>query len=308
MNSNNISTKFLLDSGDTNEYKELIKLFKENGHELWGSTTNPTLIAKTLSGRKINEKEAQDLQKQIVLEILSLLPGAVSAEVYSDAETTASEMIEQGEEIARWHKRVVVKLPTTLEGFKARSALRKAHIPVNNTLVFSQEQIFAICLHEKIMQQVYGPIDDLFPPFISPFVGRLEDIGENGMQLVEHGMKIKKELNVSKTAIKPSIWMLEASVRTTQHMLEGFELKTELITAPAKAYRAWLQTPEEPAISQESKFKSIPFWTAPKELTEIETEEEFMDVIQNSKLNIHHSQTDSGLKKFAEDWKAAITS
>lgn len=308
MKSLDISTKFLLDSGDTNEYKEIIKLLKENGHELWGSTTNPTLIAKTLSGRKINEKEALDLQKQIVLEILSLLPGAVSAEVYSDARTTASEMIEQGQEIATWHKRVVVKLPTTLEGFKARSALRKAHIAVNNTLVFSQEQIFAICLHEKIMQHLYGPIDDLFPPFISPFVGRLDDTLENGMDLVEHGMQIKKEVCASKAVIKPTLWMLEASVRTTAHMLQGFELKTELITAPAKVYRVWLQTSLEKQPDTKLELKPIPFWIAPKNLFEIETEEKFMSAIQNGELNINHPQTDSGLVRFAQDWKAVITS
>ena len=77
-------------------------------------------------------------------------------EVYADEKTTAAEMIKQGQEISRWHKRVFVKLPTTVEGFKARTALRQANIPVNNTLVFSQEQVFAICLHELIIQKQPG--------------------------------------------------------------------------------------------------------------------------------------------------------
>lgn len=172
-------TKLLLDSGDPKEYREIAKLAKDNNAEIWGATTNPTLIAKTLKDRKLTPKEAFDLQKEIVMEILQIVPGAVSAEVYADATTKAEEMIEQGRDIATWDSRIYVKLPTTLEGFKARTALRAQNIPVNNTLVFSQEQIFAITLHEKIMRAT-NKIDNPWPPFISPFVGRLDDGGENG--------------------------------------------------------------------------------------------------------------------------------
>jgi len=154
-----ISTRFILDSGDPDEYRAISILANSNGQKLWGGTTNPTLIAKSASrriaGQKFTDKEAFELQKKIVLELLTIVPGAVSAEVYADPETKASEMIQQGKEIASWDKRIYVKLPTTIEGFKARSQLRKEKIPINNTLVFSQEQIFAICLHEQIMQNEY---------------------------------------------------------------------------------------------------------------------------------------------------------
>lgn len=131
------ATKFLLDSGDPDEYREIAKLAKDHGSELWGSTTNPTLIAKTILNKKFTQDEAFQLQKEIVLEIVRLLPGAVSAEVYADESTTADEMIAQGREIATWHQRVVVKLPTTLEGFKApdRSS-KKRHFNQQYACVF----------------------------------------------------------------------------------------------------------------------------------------------------------------------------
>src|SRR5690349_17207707 len=125
-------TKFLLDSGDPAEYREIAQLAKEKGSELWGSTTNPSLIAKKLSGDKLTRQEAFALQKDLVMEILSIVPGAVSAEVYADTQTTARDMIEQGRDIASWHERIYVKLPTTLEGFKARTQLRKEGIAINN--------------------------------------------------------------------------------------------------------------------------------------------------------------------------------
>lgn len=291
---------YLLDSGDPNEFREIAKLAKDHRNELWGATTNPTLIAKKLAGKKVSQTEAFELQKQIVLEIISILPGAVSAEVYADEKTTAEEMIKQGKEIVTWHNRVVVKLPTTIEGFKARSALRKVKVPINNTLVFSQEQIFAICLHEKIIQKQYGPIQNEWPCFISPFVGRLDDIGIDGMQLVEHGMKIKQ-------IVGENLWMLEASVRQNEHMQRGITSKTELITAPAKVYREFFggqlsTTNHQPR----ANLTPITYWQPPQELIDIQTEEAFFETISYNKLNIHHDLTNKGITRFADDWKTII--
>lgn len=303
---------YLLDSGDPNEYREIANLAKENESKLWGATTNPTLIAKKLAGpstslrvnKKISQTQAHDLQKQIVLEIINIVPGAVSAEVYADEKTTADEMIKQGRDIATWHKRVIVKLPTTIEGFKARSVLRKTNILINNTLVFSQEQIFAICLHERIIQETYKPLNNLFPSFISPFVGRLDDINIDGMQLVEHGMKIKE-------IVGAELWMLEASVRNLEHMQRGIDCKTELITAPAKVYRDWFATMNhEPSTMNHpaANLSPIPYWNPPQKLLTIQTEDAFFEAISSGKLNIQHDLTDTGITRFAEDWKAIITS
>ncbi len=299
---------YLLDSGDPNEYRQIAQLAKEQNQQLWGATTNPTLIAKKLAGKKVTQQEAYELQKQIVLEILDILPGAVSAEVYADQNTKAESMVEQGKEIATWHTRVVVKLPTTIEGFKARAALRREKIPVNNTLVFSQEQIFAICLHEKIIQQQHGPIQNEWPSFISPFVGRLDDIQIDGMQLVEHGMKIKQKVFEGVPTGTP--WMLEASVRNLEHMQRGLACGTELITAPAKVYREWfttrIQNSEFRAQNDVKQLASIPYWEPPEELLAIQTEDAFMNAITSGKLTIQHDLTDKGIIRFAQDWQTII--
>ncbi|MDO8639804.1 MAG: transaldolase family protein [bacterium] len=296
-------TKFLLDSGDPNEYREISKIAKDSGSEIWGATTNPSLIAKKLAGQKITPEKAYKLQKEIVMEIIEIVPGAVSAEVYADTNTTAEEMTEQGIEITKWHPRVVVKIPTTLEGFKARTALRKEKVITNNTLVFSQEQIFAICLHEKICRKSFGLIDPPaggWPPFISPFVGRLDDIGQNGMDLVKNGIRIKKLITDKNLA-----WMLEASVRKQRHIKEGIDVETELITAPAVSYREWFEKQE---IKEEAKneLKPIDFWQPPQELIGIDTTDKFMSAIVSGKLNINHDLTDKGIARFVEDWKAIL--
>lgn len=307
------STKFILDSGDLNEYKKIKSLAESNNSQLWGATTNPSLIAKAagLTDKKFTQKEAFDFQKDTILQIVEIVPGAVSAEVYSDLTTTATEMIEQGREIATWHQRVVVKLPTTLEGLKARSALRKEHINTNNTLVFSQQQIFTICLHEHIMQHKYGPLDDLWPPFISPFVGRLDDYGEDGMDLVENGMKIKKLFGQSLPASPLSIWMLEASVRKLEHIKRGILAHTELITAPASIYEQWFTLSEEErkkidASSYAEDLEHPAYWIPePKTLT-IDDEMKLYEAIESGKIDITHPLTEKGIVRFVEDWKTIL--
>lgn len=300
------NTKFLLDSGDPDEYRELMQIAKLHDSEIWGSTTNPSLIAKKLAGKKLTVKEAFALQKDLVLEILSIVSGAVSAEVYAAPETTAEEMIEQGREIATWHDRVVVKLPTTIEGFKARAALRSEKIMTNNTLVFSQEQIFAICMHEYLIQKQYGPTNELFPPFISPFVGRLDDVGQDGMSLVEHGMRIKQGFDLMLPSSKLAIWMLEASVRTAAHIQRGFDTGTELMTAPMKVYKDWFETGGEVKTDTTQNLTPLPIWTPSEEIQKIDTLDAFMQAIETKKLDITHPLTEKGIIKFVEDWKAIL--
>lgn len=302
--------KFLLDSGDPDEYRTISQLAKQHGSELWGSTTNPSLIAKKLEGRKISQKEAFALQKEIVLEIVSIVPGAVSAEVYADHNSTAEEMIAQGKEIATWHKRVVVKLPTTLEGFKTRTALRREGILINNTLVFSQEQVFAICLHEKLVQKEDGPIEDKWPPFISPFVGRLDDINEDGMAFVENAMKIK-ELVFKDAPSGASPWMLEASVRRVEHIKRGIDAGVEIVTAPAKIYQEWfsLSTEQQNSLNSTDYANSMekkPNFVPSDELLDIATLADFMDALEVGVIDIRHELTDKGITRFADDWKAII--
>ncbi len=295
--------QFLLDSGDPDEYRAIAALAREHNEVLFGATTNPTLIAKKLASTKVTQNKAFELQKQIVLEILDIVPGPVSAEVYADDKTTADEMISQAREIAKWHQRVVIKLPTTVESFKARTVLRQEKIPVNNTLVFSQQQIFAISLHEKLVQKE-SIVDNLWSPFISPFVGRLDDLAEDGMAVIEHAMKLKRTYNFT-----PLI--LLSSVRRVQHIKRGFDCEVDLITAPAKVYQEWftLTSEQKQAIDAKSytlNLKPINYWEPPPELLTINLIDQFMEAIASGKLNIQHDLTDSGLTRFAQDWQTII--
>lgn len=298
-------TKLLLDSGNIAEYQTIQALAKEKGSEIWGSTTNPSLIAKALAGKRVTPHEAFSvLQKEIVMGILQIVPGAVSAEVYASKDTTSEEMVEQGKEIATWDKRIVVKLPTTLEGFKARTELRKLGICINNTLVFSQEQVYAIALHEKLMQETYGkPLTD-WPCFVSPFVGRLDDIGLDGMSFVNHSM------NMLKTNFGEHIvWMLEASIRSLTHLKAGIAMDVELTTAPAKVYTDWFtMTDAELANIPISNplLQMIPDWKIPSELKTIKTIEEFMEALGSGLLTINHQLTDKGIEKFVADWQTIL--
>lgn len=301
-------TKFLLDSGDPEEYKLIGNLAREKGSELWGATTNPSLIAKKLAGKKIGQEEAFELQKQIVMKIVDIIPGAVSAEVYADENTKASGMIEQAEIIAKWHQRVVVKLPTTIEGFKARTQLRQQKIPINNTLVFSQQQVFAICLHEQIIQNERRPknreLAQRWPPFISPFVGRLDDINEDGMKLVENAMKMKNKLGFN-------CWILEASVRRVEHIKRGLLAGVEIITAPTKVLHEWFTLSKEKKealkpLSYAQNLTKEEYWQPSQELLSINSIDEFIKAIETGRLDIHHELTDKGVIRFAQDWESII--
>lgn len=296
-------TQYILDSGDPDEYRSISTLAKEHHEVLFGATTNPTLIAKKLAGRKVSQEQAFELQKQIVMEILDIVPGPVSAEVYADETTTAEQMTEQGREIAKWHERIVVKLPTTVEGFKARTILRQEKVPINNTLIFSQQQVFAVCLHEKIIQQE-GPIKDMWPPFISPFVGRLDDIGEDGTAVVEHAMHLKRAHNFT-----PLI--LLSSVRRVEHMKRGVDCEVDLITAPGKVYQEWFTMTDEQKVAVDTKaytssLKPIAYWDPDPELLAIDSEESFMEALEAGALDIRHELTDKGVIRFVEDWKTII--
>ncbi len=301
-------TKFLLDSGDPQEYKEIATLAKEQGSELWGGTTNPTLIARKIaaSGKKLSRQEAFTLQKELVLEIVETVPGAVSGEVYADHQTTADEMIEQGRDIASWHPRVVVKLPTTLEGLKARTVLRSEHIGINNTLMFSQQQIFAVTLHEKLMLALYGPAKTGFPAFLSPFIGRLDDKGENGLSMLHHSIEL-----VRKYFTPDTVWMLEASVRNAEQTKGGIDYGTELETIRTTVLREWLQlTPQQqeaidvPAYTK--NLTDIPSWTPTEELLNITTIEDLMHAISSGKLDITHPLTTAGIDRFVADWNTIL--
>lgn len=303
--------QYLLDSGDPEEFKAIATLAKEHNEVLFGATTNPTLVAKKLAGKKVSQGEAFELQKQIVLEITTIVPGPVSAEVYADEKTTADEMAQQGREMSKWHERVVVKLPTTIEGFMARTILRREKVAINNTLIFSPQQVFAVCLHEKLIQKEFTARqesdENMWPPFISPFVGRLDDVGVDGMAVVEHAMRLKRAHDFT-----PLI--LLSSVRRVEHMKRGLDCEVDLITSPGKVYQEWfpLTAEERNAIDTKSyttNLKPVSFWDPPAELLAINSVDAFIETLKAVRLlDIGHTLTDKGIARFSDDWKAIISS
>ncbi len=190
--------KFFIDTADIDEIRELAKTGLIDG-----VTTNPSLIAK--SGRKF---------KDVIQEICSLTEGPVSAEVTA---TDAPTMITEGHELAKIAKNVAIKVPLTVDGLKACQALSSEGTMVNVTLCFSAAQ--------AILAAKVGA------SFISPFVGRLDDIGLDGMDLIANIRGIYNNYPTFTTQI------LVASVRSPKHVVDAANLGADIVTIPPSALR-----------------------------------------------------------------------
>ena len=186
--------KFFLDTANINEIREAAAL-----GVLDGVTTNPSLISK--EGKPF---------KETILEICNVVNGPVSVEVIA---TEAGEMCREGQEFAKWHKHVVVKLPTTRDGVKACKCLSGQGIRVNMTLCFSPNQALIVAKAGAA--------------YVSPFVGRLDDISHNGMELVRQIVQIYKNYDF-KTEV------LAASLRHPMHVVEAALAGAHVGTIPAK--------------------------------------------------------------------------
>jgi transaldolase len=186
--------KFFLDTANLDELRKGVS---------WGIvdgvTTNPTLIAK--EGKPFEEH---------IREICGIVDGDISAEVVA---TDSAGMIKQGRELAKIHKNVVVKCPLTRDGIMATSALSKEGIRVNVTLCFSAGQAL---LAAKAGAYI-----------ISPFVGRLDDIGYEGMELVRSIVHIYKNYGF-KTKV------LAASLRSPMHVIDSAAAGADIGTMPFK--------------------------------------------------------------------------
>lgn len=279
-------TKIFLDGGDPEETKEIQKLLGF----LDGQTTNPTLVSKSpqiaqkvARGEKFSSKEILDAYKDIVSKISVLIPsGSVSIEVYSDNETLAEEMLEQAKQMNSWIPNAHIKYPTTYEGLKAAERSISLGMRVNMTLVFSQEQAAAVYAATRGARK--GDV------FISPFIGRLDDKGENGMSLIE---------NISKMYASGDghVEVLGASVRGLDHLMGLMSLKADIMTLPGKLIAQWHQNgaknPDKDFVYPKGNLKDIKF----KNLDLEKSWDEF---------DIRHDLTTAGLEKFAFDWNALI--
>jgi transaldolase len=197
--------KFFVDTADVAEIKDLAATGMVDG-----VTTNPSLVAK--SGRDFLE---------VLAEICGLVKGPVSAEVTA---TDADSMISQGRKLARVAGNVCVKVPLTWDGLKACKALSEDGTLVNVTLCFSAAQ--------AILAAKAGAT------FVSPFVGRLDDIGFDGMQLISEVVEIYR--NYPDTL---STEVLVASVRHPGHVIQAARMGADVATLPPAVLRQLVQHP-----------------------------------------------------------------
>lgn len=261
----NLKTKIFLDGGDPNETREAISMLGF----LDGQTTNPTLIAK--NPQAAQKHSPFDFYKKVVTEISGLIPnGSVSVEVYADANTKAEEMLTAAKEMFSWIPNAHIKFPTTTEGLAAAEKAVKEGIRVNMTLVFTQEQAAAVYCATK---------SEGADVFVSPFVGRLDDLGENGMDLIKNIIKMYEDSD-------HHVAVLTASVRNLNHFLYALALGSDIITAPFKILKQWAE-------SGMGNLKSIPY--------------QELDLNQSwRRFNIKHELTDKGIARFASDWNSLI--
>ena len=195
--------KFFIDTADVTEIREAHALGLVDG-----VTTNPSLIAK--SGRKF---------KDVIKEIVSIVDGPISAEVIA---LDAPGMIKEGKDLAKIHKNIVVKLPMTPEGLKACKALTEKGIKTNVTLIFTPMQ--------ALLAAKAGAT------YVSPFVGRLDDISQDGMGIIEEIRTIFDNYGYMAEIIV-------ASVRNPIHVLNSALIGADVATIP---YSVMIQLAKHP--------------------------------------------------------------
>ncbi|SCH50454.1 Transaldolase [uncultured Clostridium sp.] len=195
--------KFFLDTANVDDIKKVNDM-----GVICGVTTNPSLVAK--EGRDFNE---------VIKEITEIVDGAISGEVISE---DVENMIKEGREIAKIHPNMVVKIPMIEEGLKATNILSKEGIKTNVTLIFSAPQ--------ALLAARAGAT------YVSPFLGRIDDISMNGMDLIKSISKIFKVHDIQTEIIA-------ASVRTPIHVIEAAQAGADIATVPAKLMYQMLKHP-----------------------------------------------------------------
>ena len=195
--------KIFIDSGDIAEIKEA-----QSMGVIDGVTTNPSLVAKT--GKPM---------KEIIAAICEIVDGPISAEVLS---TDLEGMLREGRELAKMHKNIVVKVPLIADGLRAVKIFTAEGIKTNVTLCFSASQ--------GLLAAKAGAT------YISPFVGRIDDISGDGMQLVEQLVHIYRNYDLETQ-------VLAASIRHPVHVVQAAELGAHVATIPLKVIHQLLKHP-----------------------------------------------------------------
>lgn len=195
--------KFFIDTANIEEIREIA-----SWGVLDGVTTNPSLIAK----------EGRDF-KQVIGEIAEIVDGPISAEVVSPL---AEDMVEEAIPLTAIHPNIVIKVPMTEEGLKAVHLFSKKGVKTNVTLVFSAAQ--------ALLAAKAGAT------FVSPFLGRLDDIGHQGMELIQDIVEIFQVHQIETQ-------VLAASIRNNLHVIEAARLGADVATVPYNVFKQMLKHP-----------------------------------------------------------------
>lgn len=282
--------KILVDGGDpaeTSRIKELLGYVD-------GQTTNPSLIAKNpeirkliASGHRLSRQEENEEYKGIVQRISPLVGDAgVSIEVFADLDTAAEEMVAQGKEMFSWIPNAYIKYPCTHEGLRAAQLSVRDGIRVNITLCFSQEQAAAVYSATKGSNA---------PVYVSPFVGRLDDRGDNGMDLIRNIRKMY-------AGSDGHVHVLAASIRNLDHLLASFALGADLVTVPAKILEDWaakrFPLPEQNFTHKTATPDGHPLRPIPYKSLNLDQPWERFDIA--------HDLTTKGIRRFVEDYQSTL--
>ena len=283
-------TKILLDGGDPDETLRI----KTHLELLDGQTTNPSYVARNpeiqrriAGGRRLNSQEQFQAYRKIVQQISPLVGDAgVSIEVFADLHTSAREMLNQGEEMFSWIPNAYIKYPCLPEGLRAAHMSVQRGIRVNMTLCFSQEQAAAV------YAATLGAAD---PVYVSPFVGRLDDRGENGMDLVWNIKKMYAHGD-------GHVHVLAASLRRLEHLLCAFSIGTELATAPAQLLEEWADA----GLPQpDARFAYQVVDSKGKQLKPVPYKEIDLNAPWES-FDLRHELTTKGIERFVADYKSTL--
>ncbi|MEK7556407.1 MAG: transaldolase family protein [Patescibacteria group bacterium] len=277
-----------VDTGDPGEAEKVQGMVQGAGYGgLDGATTNPSYFAKNpevqtriKEGKKYTREELLGAYREAVEKLLEIIPGGdISVEVYADATTLAEEMIRQAREMYTWIPTARIKLPTVKQGLIAAETL-KNELRLNMTLCFSQQQAAAVYSATAGAKE---------PVVISPFVGRLDDRGENGVQFVSNVVRMLKQGD-------GHVKVLAASFRRVENILAIIQAGADILTINYERFQLWADAgfplPDE-NFTYVFEGKDISY-------EEIELGKPWRE------YNLHHELTDVGLKRFSDDWNALL--
>lgn len=286
MRPDSLRTRIFLDGGDP---RETISIKNTMGF-LDGQTTNPSFVAKSPAAKEhlkeqgaFSRGELLTFYRELIREISTVVPqGSVSIEVYADMKTSAQSMLEQAREMNTWVANAHIKFPTTPQGLEAARQALGEGMRVNMTLCFQQQQAAAVYAATK--GAAPGDV------FLSPFVGRLDDRGKNGMDLIANILKMFEQGD-------GHVQLLSASLRNQYHLRETLRLGAHILTAKHETLAQWAQeglpVPGPDVQAEATSLRPIPY-------EELDLERPWQS------YDMSHPETEKGVTMFAADWNALL--